>query len=169
MTLSNLKTQQFYHWWNNNNLDIGKWDTPHFNKTQKTTHEFDNEIPILQMPKSIDFEPWWIQEFLQSSQYERYFFMRDNHHIHPKQQTIQHTHWKKPKWPFSRSLSLVCWSKYYNGIYSAFAWKKRHLQQTNSYKLYFHEDWKTTYFLLCWKLAKPIVLPTKQLLSYLHL
>jgi hypothetical protein len=50
--------------------------------------------------------------------------MRNNHHIHPKQQTIQHTHWKTPKWWFSRSLSVVCWGKYYNRIYNAFAWKK---------------------------------------------
>jgi hypothetical protein len=59
----------------------------------------DNEIQILQMPKFIDSGPWQILEFLQSSQYEGYFLMRNIHYIHPKQHTIQHLHWEELEWP----------------------------------------------------------------------
>jgi len=67
--------------------------------------------------------------------------------------------WGLPSAHFGSVSLIFTLSQSRVATYNAFTWKKKHLQQTNSYKLYFHEDWKTIYFFLTENLPNQLCCP----------
>ncbi len=110
MFLSSPHTQQLTTSTNNTKLHIYKKNTPHFNLTYKTTHEFDKWNPNLSNAQFTNSRPWWIPIFFWNSKIKRHFLMKNNHHIHPKQHKLKIHNKKNHNGCSSRSLSFSSWS-----------------------------------------------------------